>query len=570
MAAPEAEPQSLGAMLVEVCGRRGDAVALLVPEKSAYREVSYRELLRLASCFALALQARGLGAGDRFALIAENSAGWALTDWGAQLLGAVPVPIYPTLPAEQAQYIARDSGAVLVVGGDAGQVAKCPQLRGVLLSDLAEQAAGLDPGDAPVAEWIAGQSAGDLATLIYTSGTTGDPKGVMLPHRCFLHLCRAIRASLPVGETDRFLSFLPLSHVYERMAGHVLPIFLGGSIAYSRSLASLAEDMRRAQPTIMLCVPRFLESMHARIMDSVQKQGGLKSKLFHIALSQGLAKHQGKAAPLYGVLDKIALSKLRERTGGRLRFFVSGGAALPSHVGEFYVASGLNVLQGYGLTETCAFTCVNHPDRNDPSTVGEPAVGVEIRIAADGEILVRGPSVMDGYLNLPAASAEAIDADGWFHTGDIGEFVGKKLKITDRKKDLLVLANGKNVAPQPIENRLKQSPWIAEAVVLGDGMEHPCALIVPDLEAIAAHAGRLGLAITDRAQLVLLPEVRDLIKKEVGTVNKDLASFERVMRFEILDRAFSVDGGELTPTLKVKRRVIERKYEDTIKKMRRN
>jgi long-chain acyl-CoA synthetase len=298
------------------------------------------------------------------------------------------------------------------------------------------------------------------------------------------------------------------------------------------------------------------------VFDAVSKAPPLRQKLFHLGLDQGIKRARGEFAPLAGVLDKLVMAKIRERAGGRIRFLVSGGAALPTHVAEFFMAVGMTVLQGYGLTETSGASVVNRPERNKYWTVGE-ALGVEIKIAEDGEILLRGPAVMDGYYNLPEETAKAIDGDGFFHTGDIGEFEGVQLKITDRKKDLLVLGNGKNVAPQPIENRLKSSTYIAEAVLLGDGMDSCVALIIPNGEAV-----RKTLNLPEGTVLSQSPEAKALIKKEIDRVNKTLASFELVKRFAILDNAFTVDSGELTPTFKVKRKVVLEKYKSVIDTLR--
>ncbi|MEA2554099.1 MAG: long-chain acyl-CoA synthetase, partial [Fimbriimonadaceae bacterium] len=401
----------------------------------------------------------------------------------------------------------------------------------------------------------------DIATIIYTSGTTGEPKGAMLKHEGYTFLCASVVKTLPIDENDTFLCFLPMSHVYERFAGQVLPISCGACIAYAKSLASLASDILTVRPTIMLCVPRFLEATREKIVDATKKQPPAKQKLFDLALAQGVKHAQGKFAPLYPLANALVGKQIREKMGGRIRFFVSGGAALPPHVAEFYMAFGLKVLQGYGLTETTAGSSFNHPDRSKYWTVGEPLEGVEFKFASDGEILIRGKSVMKGYWNKPQETAEAIDAEGWFHTGDIGEMEGQYVRITDRKKDLLVLANGKNIAPQPIESKLKASPLIAEAVVLGDGLEHCIALITPNLDHLRA---ALNTDEKDSAKLIQMPGAKPLIKAEIDKVNKTLAGFEMVKKFALLDKAFTIESGELTPSLKVKRKVVKERYKDLI------
>jgi len=329
--------------------------------------------------------------------------------------------------------------------------------------------------------------------------------------------------------------------------------------------------MVTTQPTIILCVPRFLEATRDKIVDAANKYPTLRKKLFFWALDQGVKRAKGQFAPFSGILDKLVGKRVRERMGGRIRFMVSGGAALPPHVAEFYMAFRLNILQGYGLTETTAASCVNHPDpkRNKYWTVGEPLPGVEAKIAQDGEILIRGPSVMLGYYNLPEQTAEAIDPEGWFHTGDIGEYEGKNIKITDRKKDLLILANGKNVAPQQIENKLKESEFIQEAVLFGDGSEYVFGLVIPNIERVRKKLGETSedLPKSDE-ELAKLDSVRSLIREEVTKVNKTLADFEKVKKHEVISATFSVESGELTPSLKVKRKVVRERFAEELSRMK--
>lgn len=553
-------------MLRRTANRLPEKVAMLVPGKGEFTEIKYRELLDTIRGYAGVVRSLGIERGDHVVILSENCVEWALVDWACHTLGVVVVPIYPTLPADQAAYIVQDAQAKLVVAGSPEQQAKVACLSGVaniLLKgegSLAEKvASGKFPLDAKT--WnqeIDKTNVEDLSTIIYTSGTTGLPKGAMLPHRAFIHVCECAQRQLPLNEGDTFLTFLPMSHVYEQVAGQCLPICLGATIAYAKNLSSLAGDFLKVRPTVLLCVPRFLEAFRDKVTDTISKAPPLRQKLFALAMAQSLKKTRGEFAPLAGILDKIVMAKVRERLGGRMRFFVSGGAALPKHVAEFFIGAGLTVLQGYGLTETSAGTCINHPDRNKYWTVGE-SIGMEIKIAEDGEILIKGPALMNGYYNLPKETSEAIDADGWFHSGDIGEFEGTNLKITDRKKDLLVLGNGKNVAPQPIENKLTASHYIAEAVVLGDGMDHCIALIIPNFEAV-----REFLKLPEGTVLSQNEEAKALIKKEIDRTNRSLAGFEMVKKHALLDTAFSIESGELTPTLKVRRKVVKEKYADVI------
>jgi long-chain acyl-CoA synthetase len=556
--------KNLGDMLRKSCAQWGDKPAILYSDKG-FKAISYSELLLTVQRYAGVVKGLGLKRGDRITVQSENCKEWVFLDWACRTLGVILVPIYPTLPADQSQYIIKDCGSVLAIAGSEEQAVKSRGLAGVDTMFLREAVGSIEDlankNVAPIdtATWnheIDAADPEDVATIIYTSGTTGLPKGAMLPHRSFTFLVAAIRESLPITEADTFLSFLPMAHVYERFVGLTLVFGVGATVAFARSLKSLASDMVEVKPTIMACVPRFLEATRDRIIDTAAKDSPLKQKLFQMALRQGTLRAHGEFAPLAWILDALVGKKIRDRTGGRMRFFVSGGAALPPHVSDFYQAFGLLVIQGYGLTETTAVTSVNQPYRNRPGTVGPLIPGVEASIAADGEILVRGPARMIGYYNLPKETAEALDADGWFHTGDIGEFDGDCLKITDRKKDLLILANGKNVAPQSIENKLRESAFISEAVLFGDGNEFVYGLILPNWERVRAELKMSGSS----AELAKDEAVRKLIKGEVDKVNKTVADFEKVKKHAILDADFSVESGELTPSLKVKRRVVKEKY----------
>ncbi len=520
---------TLDATLRDAVRRHGGRAAFATVGKDA-RSFTYAEawdrVLRVCGTL------KGLEKGDRVAVVAENAIEVAFLDWACYLSGLVVVPIYPTLPADGTRYIVEDCGAKLVVVDSEKQAAKVAS--SVLLSDLAGESfePTVEIGDE------------DPCCIIYTSGTTGVPKGAVMPHRAFTHVAQAAAREIAVTESDVFLSFLPMSHVYERVAGQVLPVYTGAQIVYSKGLAHLKTEMKEARPTVVLCIPRFLESLRQGILDRVAKDKPTKQWLFKQMLAQGGKKAKGGFAPFAGLLDALVAKKVREAAGGRLRYFVSGGAALAPEVGEFYMATGLTVLQGYGLTETSGGSVVNRPANNKFWTVGEP-LDMEIKLADDGEILMRGPGLMLGYHNLPEETASAIK-DGWFHTGDIGAFEGRNLKITDRKKDLIVLGNGKNVAPQKIENLLRTSPLIAEAVVLGDGADSLSALVVP-VE-----------GVTDERA----------VKKEIDAFNKTLAPYEAVKRFKLIDEPFTQENGMLTPTLKVKRKAVAERYKAEIASLR--
>jgi long-chain acyl-CoA synthetase len=566
------QARSLGHLFQLSCQHWGDKTALLVGSDRGRTPVSYSELYREAYRYAAALASYGVQRGDKVCIFSENCPEWALTDWGAHTLGVCLVPIYPSLPGDQAEYIIRDCGAKLVIVGSEELRKKLDGLTAVPMTMLKGDADSIesklaDPGLTFEAweQGIALPTLDDQATIIYTSGTTGDPKGAVLPNRAFVEMVRSVKKGMPVSENDTFLSFLPLSHVYERADGHIMPICIGATIGYVRSLATISADFLEVRPTVMLIVPRFLESLKDKILDGLKKAPPVRQKLFHLALAQGTARLNGGFAPLAGLTNKVVAAKIRDRVGGRLRYFCSGGMALPMHIHEFFGAFGLPVLQGYGLTETCSGMCFNQIERNRPHTVGEALPGVEIKIADDGEILIRSPFNMSGYYNLPEATSAAIDAEGWFHTGDIGEFEDKTfLKITDRKKDILVLGNGKNVAPQRIEDRLRGSKYIAEAVLFGDSQSYVAGLIVPNFENLESFCKSLGLKIDEPERMLQLDPIRKLIKDEIAAVNKTLADFEKVKNFELINAKFSIETGELTPSLKVKRKVIKERYSDLI------
>ncbi len=558
---------TLAQVLRSTVGKFGDRMAFVTLGKDPI-SWNYHEVYDRVRRYAAVLGTLGLNRGDRIAISSENCPEWALFDWACHVLGYVVVPLYPTLPTDQAGYIVQDSESAVVVCGGRDQAAKFQgqqSVRTLMLTgpgSLDEQARTATYNAEELDQAIDAGDPEEPFTIIYTSGTTGTPKGAVMPHRAFIHVCSAARNHINVSETDRFLGFLPMSHVYERVGGQCLPVYLGATICFSKSLAALGTEMVTFQPTIMLCVPRFLENLKDRIENAMAKEKPIKRRLFEMAVEQGKKRAQGRFTPLFPILDKLVCAKIRARAGGKLRYFVSGGAALAPAVAEFYIAVGFAVLQGYGLTETSGGTFINRPENNKYWTVGE-SLNMESKIAEDGEILVKGPALMLGYHHLPKETSEAIDADGWFHTGDIGEFEGKNLKITDRKKDILVLANGKNVAPQKVENDLKTSAYIQEAVVLGNGMDHCIALIVPNFELV-----RKATGLGEEVKLSSNEAVRSLIKKEVDSVNKRLAPYEMVKKHALLDAPFSIETGELTPSLKVKRKVVESKFSGEIGALR--
>jgi long-chain acyl-CoA synthetase len=575
--------------------QHGEKPALLVKREKQYRPITYTELGRRVYAFARALHELGVRKGDRVSILSENCPEWAITDWATLCLGAITVPIYPTLTAPQVQEILRDSEPKVLVVSDKKQLRKaCEAVEGTGLNpqmiciepDSGSETPSFEqmlnqPGaltESELRAMVESSQPDDIITFIYTSGTTGEPKGAMLTHRNLISNIEAVLQIIDCRPDDLFLSFLPLSHVFERMGGHFLPIYAGLTIAYAESLFTLANDIVEVKPTLMLGVPRFYASVMDRILASARQMPPLRQKLFYRTLEVGKVYsrciREGRPVPLgvrlqHAVLDKLVAAKIRERVGGRLRFFISGGAALPKEVAEFFHAFGILILEGYGLTETSPVLTVNPPSAPRFGSVGKPIPGVEITIAEDGEILARGPNIMLGYYKKPEATAAAIDPDGWFHTGDVGYMdADGYLYITDRKKDIIVLANGKNVAPQPIENLLKQSELVQEAVVYGDGMSAPVALIVPNMDALRAFAKQEGIE-ADGDALLNHDAVQKRFRQELERVNRELADFQRVKSFRLISKPFSIETGELTPTLKVKRRVVAEKYAHLLQEMAR-
>ena len=555
-----------------------------------WTDVSYRALADQVRDTAFGLTALGINAGDRVAILSENRPEWAIADYACLSDRCTDVPIYPTLPPKQIEYLLRDSGAVAIFVSNQLQCDKIleikgelpglryifamdPEVKGTGVTPMAElQAKGKDSG-LDAGRWRTAAltvKPDDLATLIYTSGTTGEPKGVMLTHGNLTSNVVAGLSVLGLADRDECLSFLPLSHVFERMAGHYVMMHAGVIINYATSIDTVATELVEVHPTVVLSVPRLFEKIYARVLEGATSGSFVKKSIFHWAKRTGeeyvdltMAHKTIPGGLTFGrwLAHKLVFSKLHARTGGRLRFFVSGGAPLLPEIARFFHAAGLPILEGYGLTETSPVIAVNTFEHWKIGTVGRPVPGVEVRIADDGEILTRGPHVMKGYYNKPEATREALEPDGWFHTGDIGEidFEGF-LRITDRKKDLIVTAGGKKIAPQPIESTAKTSPFVANAVMLGDKRKFPLMLVVPNFENLEAWAKYKGIAFADRAALAALPAAREKIEREVLKVLRDLAHFEVPKKFIIIPRDFTIESGELTPKLSVKRKVVEKNF----------
>ncbi|HYN01065.1 MAG TPA: long-chain fatty acid--CoA ligase [Vicinamibacteria bacterium] len=564
----------------------------------AWRAISSEELRAAVEETSMGLRALGIGKGDTVAILSENRPEWTIADLATLCAGAADATIYATLTAPQVQYILADSEAKAVFVSSAAQAAKVaevraqlPHLQHVVRFDQAPAAGttSLDElrakgrealgADRDAVRRRAGEVRGDdLATLIYTSGTTGDPKGVMLTHGNLLHNVLAAEKVFPmVNQEWTALSFLPLCHSFERTAGHNFMLYAGVTIAYAESVEKVPENMGEVRPHIMCSVPRLYEKMYARVNEKVAADPPLRQKIFHWAIGVGRETFAHTVArtepgPLlklkFSLADKLVFSKIKARTGGRLQIFISGGAPLAREIAEFFGAAGMLVCEGYGLSETSPVITCNYPGRVKPGTVGLPLEHVEVKIAGDGEILTRGPHVMKGYFKKPEATAEAIEKDGWFHTGDIG-FVDPDgcLVITDRKKDIIVTSGGKNIAPQPIENRLKANKFFTEVVMIGNKRNFAAALVVPGFEALEAWAKQQGMTVGGREELVRRPEVLAFYQGLVNEMTADLAQFEKIKKIALVAREFTQESGELTPTLKVKRRVVEERYKPMIDAM---
>ncbi|UCC73502.1 MAG: long-chain fatty acid--CoA ligase [Gemmatimonadota bacterium] len=571
--------------------------ALRHKQADGWRAISHRQIYSDVKRAALGLAALGVAPGDRVAIVSENRPEWLLSDFACVMSRTVSVPLYPNLPADQVCYMLRDSEAKAVFVSTEEQLAKVrevkadvPSLEHVIVYD---ETPTLTPGVRTFSDVLAlGESRvddadddeyraraletdpHDLLTILYTSGTTGQPKGVMLTHNNLVSNIRSALQVLDVGPSDVLLSALPLSHVFERMAGHYTMFYAGVAIWYAESFKAVEGNLLEVRPTVMTMVPRFYEAAYAGVEEVARQGGPAKQKILNWAIdvaSQRLDRklENKRVGPLlalrYGIADRLVFSKLRSKVGGRIRFFVSGGAPLSPMLARFFLSGGLPIIEGYGLTETSPVIALNRLEAIRLGTVGEPLPGVEVAVAEDGEILTRGPHVMKGYYKMPEATAAAIDADGWFHTGDIGELYDDGyLKITDRKKDLIVTAGGKNIAPQPIEGRVKNSPYVSQVVMLGDRRKFPILVIVPDFRALESWAASQGIEVDSREALVRDQRVVDFMESELLGSLADLARYERPKKIALLSRELSIDAGEITPTLKVRRRIIEEKYWELI------
>lgn len=567
---------------------------ILYKDRGVWHPIATAEFCRRVRDLGLGLRRLGVARGDRVALLSENRPEWTASDHAILAIGAVTVPVYPTLVAEQVAHILKDSGASAVIVSSPDQLEKMRAVRGGLpaLRQVVVMDAGAGPPpaahswhdvadsgaaepDAAFAAEVAAVRPDDLASIIYTSGTTGAPKGVMLTHANLVANVAASCEVIPFARQDVCLSILPLSHVYERVVEFCY-LYRGATIAYAESMDEVARNFQEVRPTIACGVPRLFEKIHKRMLDAGAALPRPRRDIFFRALDiarrfGALAGAGRRPGPLlrgaHALAERLVFRTLRERLGGRLRMFISGGAPLQREIAEILYGAGILVLEGYGMTETGTVVAVNRPDALRLGTVGPPIPGVEVRTADDGEILVRGPSIMKGYWNNEAATREVL-RDGWLRTGDIGRIDPDGfLAITDRKKELLKTSGGKMIAPQPIENALRSDPLIAQAVVVGDRRRFVGALLVPAFDRLERHARDAGIMAPDRRALIRDPKMTALFEASVEKVNGRLARFEQIKKFRLLERELSPERGEITPTLKYVRTAIERSFRDEIEGM---
>lgn len=596
------KPKNLLEAVQRTVGRYPDKSALMWKKDGKYRSMTYREMWQQVQDAAAGLARLGIGKDDKVALMSENNPWWPITDLAILSLGAVTVPVYPTVTPEQVAHILKNAECKAIVVEDEHQLKKVREAEAEVSSIVVIRPGdGFTPGEGildmagllkegqshPLEGWEKGLGEigrDRLATIIHTSGTTGPPKGVMLTHGNFLANMEGVHFwVIELKPEDVLLSYLPLSHVFERMAGQFMPLYVGTTIAYAESIDAIQENLQEVKPTVMTSVPRLFEKVYEKVQEQIESGTPLRRKIFDWAVRIGMQRYEiylnksidqlllGDPMPpglrrQWKLARALVYKKVKEGLGGRIRGMVSGGAPLNPEIGKFFWAVDVPILEGYGLTETSPVIAANPMVRSKVGTVGKPLPNVEVKIAPDGEILVRGPSVMVGYYKNEAATREAISEDGWFHTGDLGELDEEGyLKVVDRKKNILVLSTGKNVAPQPVETAINESRYIEISALVGNNRKYVIVLVVPEFENLLAWAKKKGIE-GGRAEVVRHPEVQRLIREEVERAVQEFAPHEQPKKVVIMDKEWSVETGELTPTLKVRMREIEKKYAEQIEK----
>lgn len=543
-----------------------------------WKALSTEYVAATANAISLGLIHLGIEKGDRIGIVSMNRPEWNFVDYGIQQVGAVSVPVYPSITAEDFKYIFTDAGVKIIfvatkdlydkikyatAGLDIQHIYTFDEIEGVPnWTDLRK--IGEKENIHRLTPYKNSVEPDDLLTLIYTSGTTGNPKGVMLTHNNLVSNFKAATPFMPVDNRHRALSFLPLCHVYERMLSYIY-VYNGVSIYYAESIETISENLKEVHPHIFVTVPRLLEKVYDKIYAKGAELTGIKKALFFWALNLGLNyKQHTNQGWWYNfqlkLANKLIFSKWREALGGNIRAIVSGGAALQPRLATVFMAAQVTILEGYGLTETSPVIAFNHaaPEENMIGTAGPILPGVEVKIAEDGEILSRGPHIMKGYFNRPDLTAETIDSEGWFHTGDIGTIVnGTFLKITDRKKEIFKTSGGKYITPQMMENKFKESVVIEQVMVCGDGEKFPSALVIPNFQALKEYCEHKSIPYSSDAEIIKHPQVLEKFEREIELYNKSFANYEQVKQFKLLPKLWSIESGEMTPTLKLKRKIIK-------------
>ena len=593
--------ETLARMFWDRVERSGDRPAQQFKHGADWKTITWREVGDVVREVALGLLALGRGKGDAVALLSASRAEWVQSDFAIFSAGCVTVPVYPTYPPDLIAYVVNDSGARTIIVEDPVQLAKVLEARDRMPAlEQIVVITGYDAAQPPkmvmtwetlrrlgrdsvnahqrtLAERVASTSSTDLATIVYTSGTTGPPKGVMQTHGNHVAAVNASKQATPVEEGWVHLLFLPLAHSFARLESF-LGVAHGLTTAFAENLDKVGENLKETRPHFICSVPRVFEKVYAKILAGVEAGSPAKKKIFNWAVSVGrdVSRHQQRGQPVpmglelkRKVADKLVFAKLHAALGGRLQWAVSGGAPLARDIAEFFHAAGILLLEGYGLTETCPALTFNRPGRFKFGSVGQALPGVDLKIADDGEILARGPNIATkGYFKQAEATREVFEPDGWFHTGDIGTLDGDRfLFITDRKKDLIVTAGGMNIAPQNIENLLKADPFISQVMVYGDRRPYPVALITVNPEELSKFAQEQGILVNEAAVIVKHPKLVERIGRTIEEKNTQLQSYAKIKRFTVLPIDFTLDGGELTPTLKVKRKVVSQKYKDAIEEL---
>ncbi|MEE8334986.1 MAG: long-chain fatty acid--CoA ligase [Candidatus Neomarinimicrobiota bacterium] len=586
-------------MFLQSVDKYKDKIAYYEKKEGQWVGLTFKEIGNQVELFSAGLASLGVKKDSKVAILSGNCPRWGISDYALAGLGAGSVTVYPTLISPQIKYIIEDSDAEFIITQNSEQTDKiltfiqdCPNLRGIITMDDTNDSENRiqgfkdvqDAGEQYIkstgfsyAESTRHINPDDLLTLIYTSGTTGNPKGVILTHKNLCSNIISAHVAMPMVSDDVFLSFLPLSHSFERMTGHFSGFANGGTTYFAESVESVAADMLDVSPTITIAVPRLYEKIYAKVLDKVSKDPALRQKIFWWAINVGkeASKYLRRSQTVPGILglkfklaDKLVYSKLKSRVGGKLRLFISGGAPLSKEIGEFFMAAGLPIIEGYGLTETSPVITCNRLELIKFGTVGKAIDGVEVKIAKDGEILCRGDNVMTGYYNNKAATSEAIDSEGWFYTGDIGEFdEDNYLKITDRKKSLLVTAGGKNVAPTPLELALTGNKFIEQCLVLGDRRKFISALIVPAFDILLEWAQKNDITIKDKKALVKNKTVLEFYDQEIEKVMSNFSHYERVKKVALLGQEWTIKSGEMTPKLSIKRKVVEKNFAHVIEEI---